>query len=416
MEHFNYCQQEHVMYNYGTDHTQTIADICFVRAEGDYIFDLSEKRYIDFNGTLNLPFGHDRELILQTFNEALPLNAVSYATVPRYELCRKLSELFPNYTAFQFYSAGTEANEGAMRYAMAITGKDGFCAFHTNYHGRTRATASLCNMKDYNGKRLPEYFRINFPYTKTPNQFIKSGFERTEDIYRDLEEHLNLDYRYNCAGLFYEPIQGKSVNIPPSHFYKKIQAVCSKHEVLLIADEYLTALRCGAYSLSEQYGIEPDIMTIGKCLGNGIPFAVLMCHKRHAEKVWRVKGSTTFGGNPFACSVVLKNLIYLEKQQLLKRICCTIEKNFLEIMNDLIVDPLVMRISGKGALLGIEMKDKKNCLEIGKRCLEEGIVVSCIKNTIRIAPSFTIDEEILKNALFTVKEIILRVSMGQENE
>lgn len=403
------------MYNLGLGHTQVISDICFESAEKDYVFDIEGKRYVDFNGTLNLPLGHETELISSVLKKKYPLNAVSYATVPKYELCKKLSKLFPEYTAFQFYSAGTEANEGAMRYAMAITGKDGFGAFRTNYHGRTRATVSLCNMKPYNGKRLAEYFRISFPYDSAPNQIVKEVRKTQKDVLKELEALLCTDYKYNCAGFFYEPIQGKAVNIPPVQFYKKVQEICNAHQVLMIADEYLTSMRCGSYSLSKELGIEPDIMTVGKCLGNGVPFAVLMCHKKYTEKVWEVKGSTTFGGNPVSCATVLKNIEYIEKNHLMERVVNVIEKNFIEIMSDLIEIKEIAKISAKGGLLGIEFDNKETCINIAKSCLEEGILVSCINKNIRITPSFVIDEKLLKNSLIRIKEIIIKYSMEKEN-
>lgn len=389
--------QERSLYNHGSGHTQTIATLCFSGAQGDYIYDTDGVGYADFNGTLNLPLGHDWTNARQVMSRDIPLNAVSYATTSRLELCQLIHSIFPNYTAFQFYSAGTEANEGAIRYAIAITGKDSFASFRKSYHGRTRATVSLCNMKDYNGNRLPGYFRVVYPSTEAEAQ----------RALEDLDEMIRMDYGRNCAGVFIEPVQGKTVVAPPPGFLRRLkEEICDKYNLLLIADEYLTSMRCGSFSICMEQGVEPDIMTVGKCLGNGIPFAVLLCHKKHADRVWHVKGSTTFGGNPFACATVVENLKQIMDRQLLPRTVDTIQRIFQEETKDLNECGIVRGVRGKGALLGIEFGSKAICVAVGQRCLEHRILVSCIGSVIRITPSFTIDETLLRESLRTVCSLI----------
>lgn len=386
---------EKTFYNHGLGHTQTISDLCFASAEGDFIFDTDGKRYVDFNGALNLPFGHDWSGVRTILEQPLSLNAVSYATRERLELCETLKRLFPHYTAFQFYSAGTEANEGAIRYAIAITGKDGFMSFQGSYHGRTRATVSLCNMKTYNGTRLPGYFRVPFPASPEGAEVALAELDRLAQS------------ESACGGIFIEPVQGKTVIVPPEGFLHRLKKeICEKYGLLLIADEYLTSMRTGVFSFSIAQGVEPDIMTIGKCLGNGIPFAVLLCHEKHAEQVWRVKGSTTFGGNPLACKVASVNLGRIQTENLLSRTTDVLQTAFFEEAKVLSDCRMVTGVRGIGALLGIELVDKPTCLAIGQRCLAEGILVSCIGQVIRITPSFTISEELFRE---NVREICRRV-------
>ena len=397
--------QERQLYNHGSGHTQTIASLCFCGAEGDYIYDTDGGRYVDFNGTLNLPLGHSWSNARRVMAENIPLNAVSYATTSRLELCKLLESLFPSYTAFQFYSAGTEANEGAIRYAIAITGKDSFASFRKSYHGRTRATVSMCNMKDYNGNRLPGYFRVIYPSTE----------EEARRALADLDEMIRMDYGRNCAGVFLEPVQGKTVVEPPSGFLCQLkEKICDKYGLMLIADEYLTSMRSGTFSVCMEQGVEPDIMTIGKCLGNGIPFAVLLCHKKHADRVWHIKGSTTFGGNPFACATVAANLKQIMGQNLLNRTVDTIERIFREETRGLESCPIVQGVRAKGALLGIEFKNKALCMSVSQRCLRSHILVSCIGPVIRITPSFTIDETLFAESLRTICGLIREEAIAHE--
>ena len=397
--------QEHQFYNHGSGHTQTIANLCFCGAEGDYIYDTDGGRYVDFNGTLNLPLGHSWSNARRVMAENIPLNAVSYATTSRLELCKLLASIFPNYTAFQFYSAGTEANEGAIRYVIAITGKDSFASFRKSYHGRTRATVSMCNMKDYNGNRLPGYFRVIYPSTE----------EEAQRALADLDEMIRMDYGRNCAGVFLEPVQGKTVVTPPAGFLCQLkEKICDKYGLMLIADEYLTSMRCGTFSVCMEQGVEPDIMTIGKCLGNGIPFAVLLCHKKHADRVWHVKGSTTFGGNPFACATVAANLKQIMGQNLLNRTVDTIERIFREETRGLEACPIVQGVRAKGALLGIEFKSKALCVSVSQRCLRSHILVSCIGTVIRITPSFTIDEALFAESLRKMCSLIREEAITHE--
>lgn len=383
-------RQEKLLYNHGLGHTQTIEDLCFREAWGDRITDMDGVSYIDLNGTLNLPLGHSWELARKVLQTNLPLNAVSYATCERLELCQKLAELFPQYGSFQFYSAGTEANEGAIRYAIAITGKDGFASFRKSYHGRTRATVSLCNMKEYNGRRLPSYYRVNYP----------SSEEEEERVFRELQDMIQMEHSRTTAGVFVEPIQGKTVAIPPKDFLRRLkEAICEPNHLLLIADEYLTSMRCGVYSVCISQGVYPDILTIGKCLGNGIPLAVMMCRKEYAENVKLVKGSTTFGGNPFSCRMGLENLKKIQQDHLMERTVRVIERIFYEETKVLEASSLVKACRAKGALLGIEVKDKLACIAVSRRCLKEGVLVSCIGSVIRITPSFVIEEALLRKAL-----------------
>lgn len=397
--------QEQKLYNHGSGHTQTIASLCFSGAAGDYIYDTDGVGYVDFNGTLNLPLGHNWNNARQVMAENIPLNAVSYATTSRLELCKQLQSIFPNYTAFQFYSAGTEANEGAIRYAIAITGKDSFASFRKSYHGRTRATVSLCNMKDYNGNRLPGYFRVVYPSTEA----------EARRALADLDEMIRMDYGRNCAGVFIEPVQGKTVVNPPAIFLRQLkEQICDKYGLLLIADEYLTSMRCGTFSVCMEQGVEPDIMTIGKCLGNGIPFAVLLCHKKHADRVWHVKGSTTFGGNPFACATVTANLKQIMEGELLGRTVDTIERIFWEETKGLENCPIVRGVRAKGGLLGIELGSKALCVAVGQRCLRNQILVSCIGPVIRITPSFTIDETLFAESLRKLCRLIREEAAAHE--
>lgn len=383
-------KQEKRLYNHGLGHTQTIEDICLQKAQGDMIIDTDGTSYIDLNGTLNLPLGHRWELARKVLKEDFPLNAVSYATCERLELCQKLEELFPEYSSFQFYSAGTEANEGAIRYAIAITGKDGFASFRKSYHGRTRATVSLCNMKEYNGNRLSGYYRVDYP----------SSEEEEERVLRELKDMIQMEHKRTTAGVFIEPIQGKTIVIPPQDFLKRLkEEICEPNQLLFIADEYLTSMRCGVYSVCISKSVYPDIITIGKCLGNGIPLAVMMCRKEYVEKVKNVKGSTTFGGNPFSCKMGLENLKKIEQDQLMERTIRVIERVFHEETKVLDGNPLVKACRAKGALLGIEVKDKQTCIAISRRCMEAGALVSCIGSVIRITPSFVIAEDLLRKAL-----------------
>ena len=389
---------EKELYNHGLGHTQTIADICFEKANGDLIYDTDGKQFIDLNGTLNLPFGHSWDCVKNILENNIPMNAVSYATTARLELCKKLKEIFPKYCSFQFYSAGTEANEGSIRYAIAITGKDGFASFRNSYHGRTRGTVSMCNMKDYHGNRLPGYFRVDYPTSDVD----------AERVLKELKSIIMMEHKRTTAGIFVEPIQGKTVVIPPKGFLKRLKdEICEPLGVLLIADEYLTSMRTGTYSVCMEEGVYPDIISIGKCLGNGIPLAVLMCLEKNKDAVAEVKGSTTFGGNPLSCAVAIANLNRIEEEKLLDRTRNTIERIFREETKCLESCGLVKECRASGALLGIELINKKTCIMMSKRILEAGVLVSCIGTVIRITPSFVINEQMFRDAIKTICTVLM---------
>lgn len=374
-------------HNPAVGRVQTLGDLVFTRAEASTVWDSSGKPYIDLYGNTSLAFGHEATPVLQAFADSPPLNLGLYKNRHRDLLADKLASLLPGYTSIQFYSTGTGANEGMLRYAMEITGRNAFCGFFGSFHGYSKATASISDMDSCNGTRIEGYFQLPYPgydaRKPVPERYDQMALS---DIAAAIDAH----GAHNVAGLVIEPILSKPVVRPPEGWLRDLKRdVLAPRGILLLVDEFLTSARTGHWSESLAQGAQPDIISLGKSFKGGMPFSAIACLAEHAPKVRSVKGTDSAAGQAPVCNLVLSTIDRIISEGIFEH-QREIEQSAKEVLSALDDSPVVVRVAAFGALAGIEFTNRDAASAVGKACLDAGVIVSVIRDCIRLTPAFNI--------------------------
>ncbi|MEQ9008717.1 MAG: acetylornithine/succinylornithine family transaminase, partial [Ekhidna sp.] len=283
--------------------------LAFKKGKGSRLWDMEGNEYIDALAGIavnNIGHGHPK-LVKAIADQAQNLIHISnfYVSEPQMVLAKKLSELSGLKRVF-FGNSGAEAVEGAIKIARKYASKNGRGGTIINmknaFHGRTMATIAATGKKAMmNG------------FDPIPEGFCHVPFNEIDLV----KEKVNQD----VAGIMLEPIQGEGGIIPAeAEFLKKLRAFCDQENIALIFDEVQCGIgRTGKMFAFEYYGVEPDIMTLAKGLGGGVPIgAVLASEKVGGAIDWGDHG-TTFGGNPLVCAAALATLEVIEEEGLLEK-------------------------------------------------------------------------------------------------
>ena len=374
--------------------------VTFVRGQGSRLWDDAGREYLDFfGGHVVVNLGHCHPEVVATLREQagtlMHYSNVVYTT-PQIELARLLVENSCLDRAF-FCNSGAEANEAALKLARkwAKEHREGayevICAENA-FHGRTLATVTASGTERYKA-----------PFTPLPVGFVHVPFNDIEAIKRATTAK-------TCAVLL-EPIQGEGgVVIPDNDYLRRVRAWCDEQNLLLILDEVQTGIgRTGKLFAYQHYGVEPDIITLAKGLGNGFPIGAVLAKERCAVFVPGDHG-TTFGGNPLAARVgytVVKYVIDNDlpaqaaaKGETLGRRLATLHDCY-EFVED---------VRGKGMLWAVEF-GREMAEEVTLACLEEGLVVNNVRpNTLRLSPPLTVSEEELEEGLAKLARVFAKIA------
>lgn len=364
----------------------------FVKGEMQYLFDEEGKRYLDFfAGVSVMNCGHSNlEILAKVISQLTSLQHVTniYLTRPVAELAKRLSEVLPGNLNHSFFCmSGSEANEGAMLMARIYTGRRKFIALENSLHGRTHMTMSATSIPMWRAD----------PFLDDSFYFISNNPEKT---LAEMEDILKKDG--DIAAFIFEPIQGNGgIITPPDWYFKEIQILLKQYGVLMICDEIQSGFaRTGSMFAIEQYGVVPDIMTMSKALGNGIPVAAFSAAAEIAS-AFTSPSASTLGGNPVACSAALAVLDYIADYDLCtraKKLGVLLFEKLMEIKNQY---PFVKEVRGKGLMLGMEL-----CSEAGEplseqtdlvleRLKDDGIILGKngrYRNVLAFQPPLVIEE------------------------
>lgn len=365
----------------------------FVKGEMQYLYDDKGKKYLDFfAGVSVMNCGHSNPYILdKVIKQLSSLQHVTqvYLTSPIVELAKKLSDVLPgNLNNSFFCMSGSEANEGAMLLARIYTGKRKFIALQNSLHGRTYLTMSATNIPMWRAD----------PYLTEDIYFISHS---PDHILDELEQLLKQDN--DIAGFICEPIQGNGgIITPPDWYFKEINKLLKQYGVLFICDEVQTGFaRSGSMFAIEEYEVVPDIMTMSKALGNGIPIAAFSTTKEIAER-FTSPSASTLGGNPVSCASAIGVLEYIKDQDL-----CEKSKKLGSILYDKLTKlkekhPIISEIRGKGLMLGAELKSEtgqpvpNKTDEVLEQLKEDGIILGkngLYRNVLAFQPPLVITVE-----------------------
>lgn len=300
-----------------------------------------------------------------------------------------------------FCNSGAEANEAALKIARKFsydkygTGRNKILSLNNSFHGRTIATLSLTGQDSFH-----KYF---YP-------FVDCHYYSNPDI-ESIEKIVDDDF----AAIFIELVQGEGgVNVLDYEFVKQLEKFCKKNDLLLIVDEVQTGMgRTGKMFCYEQYGIKPNIVTLAKGLGGGLPIGACLVDQRCAKVIRAGEHGTTFGGNPVVAAGALEVLKTLKSDGFLDNVNEK-AKQFRDILATI---PEVKSVSGIGLMIGIELPEYINAREFANKCLDNGLIVLTAKTKIRLLPPLNIhDDEINKGMRRFIKTLNEFVAKEENKE
>jgi len=354
------------------------------RGEGMKVWDLEGKMYYDFVGGIAVnALGYSHPKLVKAIKEqAEKLIHCSnlYYNEPQLILAQMLVELSCGDKVF-FGNSGAEVNEGAIKMVIKYfknQGKDKHKIIYmkNSFHGRTIATLAATGQHKYQKDYLP----------------ILPKFK--EAIFNDLES-VKAAVNGEVAAIMVEPIQGEGgVNMGSYRFIKGLRELCDKKRILLIFDEIQCGLgRTGKMFAYKHYGVEPDVLTIAKSLGGGVPIGALIAKDKIASSFKPGDHGTTCGGNPLACTAAIANLKILQEEGLVEK--CREEGEYFKVQLESLKEKYpqkIKEIRGLGLIVGMELQEEDQ--EIVKKCVEEGVLINCAaKKVLRFLPPLIVEKE-----------------------
>ena len=370
-----------------------------VGAENDTLFAADGRRYIDLfsaHGTAWL--GHGNKDIAAAIAEQLQRVWITggLETPVGLEARSMVEEFFPpSHGLAGLYSTGMEAAEFAIRLARVVTAKNGVVGFENGMHGKSLATSYL-GWDNKDNVHLPCFHRLPFVPRCTE-----------EEILRRLEEVLT---RHSVSAVFIEPLQGSGGgHMASKRFYEHAFSLCLAHGVLLVLDEILTGFfRTGPPFFYSEMGFIPDVILIGKSLGNGFPVSGVVVNRKYPILKGMLPGST-YAGNPLASAAVLATLRQIRSMNLSEKVAL-IEKTITDRLGPLAEIDIPVR--GRGGLWIVEVPASLNVEEIVGNIYSAGVCVGHTGHQIRILPAATIEMANLERACAVIAQELVRAHHG----
>lgn len=381
--------QAHIMNTYGRN------DACIVKGEGSRCTGIDGKEYIDFTtgiGVNSLGFC-DADWVKAVSEQAGTLQHISnlYYSLPDVKLADTLCKR-TGYAKVFFGNSGAEANEGAIKVARKYSfdkygeKRTNIVTLQNSFHGRTVTTLAATGQDVFHN-----FF---FPFT--------SGFIYAEANSMDALKAACDD---TVCAVMLEFIQGEGGVLPlDAEYVKELAAFCQEHDILVIADEVQTGVgRTGTLLASQQFGFLPDITTLAKGLGGGLPIGAVMVSEKLASVMGASSHGSTFGGNPVVCAGA--NVVM---EKLDEKLLADVRRKGEKIRSALSQCSEVASVTGLGMMVGIELKTKTS-KDVLKACQDAGLLVLTAKAKVRLLPPLTISDEDLEKGL----EILCKVLDAQ---
>lgn len=374
--------------------------IALSHGEGPYVYDNDGKKYLDFLAGIAVNvLGHGHPALVAAISQqAGKLIHCSnlYYTEVQAKLVESLAKVSGLGKVFMANS-GAEANEGAIKLARKYAKKinadkiEIISAQHC-FHGRTLATLTATAQ--------PKYQK---GYEPLPGGFNYVPFNDIEALKAAVTEK-------TCAILL-EPIQGEGgINMPDETYLQQVRQLCDEKEILLILDEIQTGMgRTGTMFAYEQYGIVPDIVTLAKGLGGGVPIGAFIASDKVASVFTSGDHGSTFGGNPLACAAANAVLLAIKEEGLLanaKELGNYFAKGLLVLQAK--YPKLITQVRGKGLMLGAQLTLPGR--DIVNACLVKGVIINCTAgNVLRFVPPLTIERAHVDEVLAVLDAVLAEI-------
>ncbi len=362
--------------------------VTMARGRGAELWDTEGRRYLDaLSGIAVCSLGHANEAVADAVAaQARELVHVSnvYGIAEQEALGAELCRVAGMDKAF-FCNSGAEANEAAIKiarrhgHAKGIA-TPGIVVMQTAFHGRTLATISATG----NEKLLDGFGPAVQGFIKVPYDDVDAIAALAPDVRYGRED---------IVAVMFEPVQGEGgVHVPSPDYIARVRELCDRHGWLLILDEIQSGMgRTGKWFAHQHAGVRPDVMTVAKALGNGVPIGACLARGPAAELIQPGSHGTTFGGNPLACRAGLAVIEQIEAHGYVAR-AGELGTRMLEgLRSGLHNRPGVVDVRGTGLMLGVELD--RPCAEIVKRALAAGLLVNVTAgNVVRLLPPFVLSD------------------------
>ncbi|TDR45552.1 acetylornithine aminotransferase [Pseudomonas brenneri] len=361
--------------------------LSFTRGLGTRLWDQQGREYLDaVAGVAVTNVGHSHPRLVTAISEQAGLllhTSNLYGIDWQQRLAQRLAQLSGLDQAF-FNNSGAEANETALKLARLHGWKKGIeqplvVVMENAFHGRTLGTMAASDGPS-----------VRLGFQRLPGDFIKVGFGDLLTL-----EAVTREFGPRIVAVLLEPIQGESgVQLAAPGDLKALRAHCSQHGWLLMLDEIQTGIgRTGTWFAFQQEGIVPDVMTLAKGLGNGIPIGACLARAAVAKLFTPGSHGSTFGGNPLACRVGCTVLDIIEEQGLLENAAHQGERLLARLRVELSEHPQVLAIRGRGLMIGIELATPQRDLA-ERAAREQGLLLNVTRGkVIRLLPPLTLDSK-----------------------
>jgi len=373
--------------------------VSFVRGEGACLWDTEGARYLDvLSGIAVCGLGHAHPAITRAIcDQAAQLLHTSnvYGIPHQQALADKLVQLSGMENVF-FCNSGTEANEAAIKLARLYGNQRGISVptivvMEGAFHGRTLAALTAT------GNR-----KAQAGFSPLVEGFIRIPYNDIEALHTLATQQEN-----NIVAVLVEPVQGEGgVVVPAADYLNQIRAICDQNDWLMMLDEIQTGIgRTGKWFAFQHNGILPDVMTLAKGLGNGIPVGACLAQGKAASLFQAGSHGSTFGGNPFACKVALTVLETIENNNLLPRVQA-LSARFMQGLQTALADVSAVKvIRNHGLLIGIELD--RPCGELVKLALAEHLLINVTaEKVIRLLPPFILSDAQVDEIVDTLSRLI----------
>jgi len=370
--------------------------VTLVRGQGVLAWDDEGKEYLDFVGGWAVnSLGHCPSVVVEALEkQARTLIQASnqFYTIPQVQLAQLLIEHSCLDRVF-FCNSGVEANEGALKLArrygkLRLNGAYEVVTTHSSFHGRTLAMTAATGQS-----------KFQEPYIPLPDGFVNVDYNNVDAVKQATGQQ-------TCAVIL-EPIQGEGgVNVPDDDYLRRVQSWCREKGILFILDEIQTGVgRTGTLFAYERYGVEPDIMTLAKGLGAGVPIGALLARENFSLFSPGEHGST-FGGNPLVCAAAYAGLQYIIDND----IPGEVERvgNYFMLRLDELKQQfdVVTEVRGRGLLIALEFS-QEIADQLVLACVDRGLLVNKVRpNALRFMPPLIITEKDVDKAISILADVL----------
>ena len=370
----------------------------FERGEGAWLWDTNGKKYLDaLSGIAVCSLGHANTKLAETIcaqSQQLLHTSNLYGIDKQEALGDKLCQVANMDKAF-FSNSGAEANEAAIKIARLYGHNKGvelptIIVADGSFHGRTLATLTATGNK-----------KVHAGFEPLVQGFLRVPYNDIAAIETLAAEHSNI------VAILIEPVQGEGgINIPDADYLDKIRALCDQHDWLMMLDEIQTGVcRTGKWFAYQHSSSTPDVMSVAKALGNGVPIGACLARGKAAEVLQPGTHGTTFGGNPLACAAALTVLNEMEAHNLSTNAAIKGERLLQNLKEALADCELVNEVRGQGLMIGIELNQP--CAELVQQALDMGLLINVTAdNVIRLLPPLIINSDESDQIVATITTLV----------